>query len=105
MSKKFSGNQCKKKKREKITWVDDGSTVVDMSDVGRGLGGNRPSKPKPTTKRGKPMNRFQGCTATYIGAVKMMFGPMLVVLGIICLVFLFLWLLLGWLSPTMIAFV
>ena len=94
MSKKFSGNQCKKKKREKITWVDDGSTVVDMSDVGRGLGGNRPSKPKPTTKRGKPMNRFQECTATYIGAVKMMFGPMLmfaaglgVIYGILYVIF------------------
>ena len=101
MSKKKKKNQ--KKKREKITWVDDGSTVVDMSDVGRGLGGNRKNTPRPTTKRGKPMNRFQECAATYVGAVKMMFGPMLVVLGIICLVFLFLWILLGGLSPSMMA--
>ncbi len=90
-----------KKKREKITWVDDGSTIVDMSGVGRGLGGNRPNKPKPTTKKGKPMNRFQECAATYFGAMKMMFLPMLVVLGIICLVFLILWILMGGLSPSM----
>lgn len=89
-----------KKKREKITWIDDGSTVADMSPVGKGLGGNRPNK--PVTKRGKPMNRFQECAATYFGAVKMMFVPMLVVLGILCLVFLFLWLLMGGLSPSMI---
>ncbi|MBQ9780257.1 MAG: hypothetical protein IJW00_11450 [Clostridia bacterium] len=90
-----------KKKREKITWIDDGSTVADMSGVGRGLGGNRQGKPKPTTKKGKPMNRFQECAATYFGAMKMMFIPMLVVLGIICLVFLVLWILMGGLSPAM----
>ncbi len=97
MSKKNKKNQ--KKKREKITWIDDGSTVADMSGVGRGLGGNRPNK--PTTKKGKPMNRFQECAATYFGAMKMMFVPMLVTLGIICLVFLFLWILMGGLSPSM----
>lgn len=90
-----------KKKREKITWIDDGSTVVDMSPVGKGLGGNRPNKQKPLTKRGKPMNRFQECSATYFGAVKMMFVPMLITLGIICLVFLILWILMGGLSPAM----
>ncbi len=99
MSKKNKNNQ--KKKREKITWIDDGSTVADMSGVGKGLGGNRPNKPKPTTKKGKPMNRFQECAATYFGAMKMMFVPMLVVLGIICLVFLVLWILMGGLSPSM----
>lgn len=99
MSKKKKKNQ--KKKREKITWVDDGSTVADMSSVGKGLGGNRQSNPKPTTKKGKPMNRFQECAATYFGAMKMMFVPMLVVLGIICLVFFVLWILMGGLSPAM----
>ena len=99
MSKKY--NKKTKKKREKITWIDDGSTVADMSGVGKGLGGNRPSKPKPTTKKGKPMNRFQECAATYFGAMKMMFVPMLVTLGIICLVFLVLWILMGGLSPAM----
>ena len=90
-----------KKKREKIVWVDDGSTVADMSGVGGGLGGNRPPKPRPTTQKGKPMNRFQSCAATYFGAMKMMFVPMLVVLGIICLVFLFLWILMGGLNPSL----
>ena len=99
MRKNNKKNQ--KKKREKIIWIDDGSTVADMSGVGRGLGGNRPNKPKPATKKGKPMNRFQECAATYFGAVKMMFVPMLVVLGIICLVFLILWILMGGLSPAM----
>ena len=99
MSKKHKKNQ--KKKREKITWIDDGSTIADMSGVGRGLGGNRQAKPKPTTKKGKPANRFQECAATYLGAMKMMFIPMLVTLGIICLVFLILWILMGGLSPAM----
>ena len=98
----MSKNKKKQKKeREKITWIDDGSTVADMSGVGRGLGGNRPSKPKPTNKKGKPMNRFQECATTYFGAMKMMFIPMLVTLGIICLVFLILWILMGGLSPAM----
>lgn len=101
MSKSKKQKKQTKKKREKITWVDDGSTVVDMSDLGRGLGGNRPNKPKPVTKKGKPMNRFQECSATYFGAVRMMFVPMLVTLGIICLVFLILWILMGGLSPSM----
>lgn len=90
-----------KKKREKITWIDDGSTVVDMSGVGKGA--SRRAEPKPITKKGKPMNRFQDCAATYFGAMKMMFVPMLVTLGIICLVFLFLWILMGGLSPAMMA--
>ena len=47
------------------------------------------------------MNRFQECAATYFGAMKMMFVPMLVVLGIICLVFFLLWILMGGLSPSM----
>ena len=99
MSKKNKSNP--KKKREKITWIDDGSTVADMSGVGKGLGGNRPDKPKPTTKKGKPMNRFQECAATYFGAMKMMFMPMLAVLGVICLVFFLLWIFMGGLSPSM----
>ena len=45
-------------KKEKITWVDDGSTVADMSDVGRGLGGQRKTRnpnlaPPPAPRRNK----------------------------------------------------
>lgn len=65
-----------KKKKEKIVYVDDGSTVADMSNVsGPRLGRRNPSAPRPDPK---------AVWDTYWGAVKMMFGPMLVVIcGII----------------------
>lgn len=95
-----------RQKKEKITWVDDGSTVVDMSDVGRGLGGQRKTKnpnlaPPPAPKRNKGELLPKGCLGTYLGAVRMMFVPMLVTIGILCAVFLLLWLILGAFSPSM----
>lgn len=66
----------KKKKKEKITYVDDGSTVADMSNVsGPRLGKRHPAAPHPKAK---------DVWNTYWNAVKMMFTPMLVVIcGII----------------------
>ena len=66
-----------KKKKEKIIYVDDGRTVADMSNVNSGprLGNRNPARPRPSAKE---------VWNTYWGAVKMMFGPMLVVVcGII----------------------
>ncbi len=106
MGKKHKKNQKQRPKKEKITWVDDGSTVVDMSDVGRGLGGSRKNKnpnitPPLAPKRNKGELLPRGCLGTYLGAVRMMFAPMLVVIGILCAVFLLLWLILGALSPSL----
>ncbi len=59
------------KKKEKITYVDDGRTIADMSGISTGprLGGN-PYRPRPA---------FKEVWKTYWSAVRMMFVPMLVV--------------------------
>lgn len=94
MSKKSKKNhKSQKPKKEKIIWVDDGSTVADMSGVGR--------KPRRDPHREaahsgkKPPSRMRACADTYVSTMRMMVKPMLVVIGIICAVFLLLWLGMG----------
>ncbi len=70
-----------KKKKEKITYVDDGRTIADMS----GLSNNRNN----WTKRGTTSSPKE-IWRTYWSAVKMMVKPMLVTIGFICAVFLIL---------------
>ncbi len=70
-----------KKKKEKITYVDDGRTIADMS----GLSSNRNN----WTKRGTTSSPKE-IWRTYWSAVKMMIKPMLVTIGFICAVFLIL---------------
>ena len=77
------GNK-KKKKKEKVTYIDDGSTVADMSSLG---GGKRTMNLGDT---GGLKARWQ----TYIQAVRRMMMPMLVTMGGICVVFLIIYLLL-----------
>lgn len=78
-----------KKKKEKITYIDDGRTIADMSNVtGPRLGKRNPAAPRPS---------FKEVWHTYWGAVRMMLGPMLVVIcGIVIiymlLVFIFMFL-------------
>ena len=65
------------KKKEKITYIDDGRTVADMSGVTGGF-----SRKAPGSYRAG----FKEQWNTYWSAVKLMFRPMLVViiaLGII----------------------
>ena len=73
-----------KKKKEKITYIDDGRTIADMSGTSGGLFSSKEKKdrPKPT------VSANQTPWQTYCNAVRMMFKPMLVVLGIITLAFL-----------------
>lgn len=68
------------KKKEKITYIDDGRPLADMSGVGRGfgLGSNSPIRPHRDVK---------AIWNTYWSAVKMMFVPMLVVVGILAVVY------------------
>lgn len=70
-----------KKKKEKITYVDDGRTIADMS----GVSNNRNN----WTKRGTTSSPKE-IWRTYWSAVKMMIKPMLVTIGFICAVFLIL---------------
>ena len=68
-----------KKKKEKITYIDDGRTIADMS----GTVGGRRVKVDPARPRSSMKERWD----TYIAAVKMMFVPMLVVICAIIIVY------------------
>lgn len=66
------------KRKEKITYVDDGRTVADMSNIK----GSTDWLYKGTT------SSFKDIWNTYWSAVRMMFRPMLVVIGFLCAIFL-----------------
>ena len=65
------------KKKEKIIYIDDNSTVADMSAVGGG-------------KRQKSNSTFKEKWQTYLSAVKMMIIPMLAVLAAFTVVYILL---------------
>lgn len=67
----------KKKKKEKITYVDDGRTIADMSGISGGM---------QWTKHGTTSSP-KDIWNTYWSAVKMMFKPMLIVIGFLTVVF------------------
>ena len=69
-----------KKKKEKIRYIDDGRTISDMSGVHDSMG---------WAKRGTTSS-FGDIWKTYWNAVRMMFLPMLVVIGAIVLLYLIL---------------
>lgn len=74
---------AKKKKKDKVIYVDDGSTVADMSHVA----GTRVSRDAwRSNSTGKEK------WDTYWNAVRRMFVPMLVVIGAICVLYMILWL-------------
>ncbi len=77
----------KKNKKEKITYIDDGRTLADMSGIPGGrLGRRNPGAPRSTAKE-----KWD----TYWSAVKMMFLPMLATMGAICIIFAILYLVFG----------
>ena len=74
----MSKKEKNKKKKEKVRYIDDGRTIADMS----GVGGSRYYR-----RDGQPRSSLRAQWKTYCAAVKMMFVPMLVVIGIITLAF------------------
>jgi uncharacterized membrane protein len=89
-----------KKKREKVVWIDDGRTIADMSNLptrglGRSLSDARPKKEMSETEKQfyKAQPKWREYLATYFAAVRMMFLPMLTVIGIISIAFLILFVL------------
>ncbi len=72
----------KKKKKQKVTYIDDGRSLADMS----GLGGGR--------SNGSLKGSYSDQMKTFFSAMKMMVKPMLVTMGIITVAFFFVWLLL-----------
>lgn len=71
-----------KKKKEKIIYYDDNSTIVDMSSV------NRTGQPQPQKKKQYIDKPQESKWQTYWSAVRMMILPMFVVLGILAFLFL-----------------
>ena len=87
MSKKKTKHANKERaKKEKIVFVDDGSTIVDMSGT---VGASK--KPKNTPKdpvTGTPIgNSFKDQARTYFQAVRQNLAPMFVVILGICVIF------------------
>ena len=76
-----SKNSKKKKKKERIIYIDDGSTIADMSGVS-GL--------KRNAARGSLKEQGQ----TFLQAMRMMFFPMLIAMGFITIAYLIVYLLL-----------
>ena len=72
-----------KKKKEKITYVDDGRTVADMSRVSGRIRLSR-------RRYGGTRSIAKEIWKTYLGAVKMMFVPMLVVICAIIILYMIL---------------
>ena len=77
-----------KKKKEKIIYYDDNSTIADMSSVNRT---GRPKPPPPPRKR----STFSEKWNTYWSAVKSMVIPLCVALSILCIFYLLLMLISG----------
>ena len=87
----MSKKESKKQKKEKIVYIDDGSTIFDMS----GLEQTKKSsfrRPKQVESRpaGSP-SRWKAILQTYLDSVRMMLLPMLIFIGAIGLLFLILW--------------
>ena len=78
-----------KNKKEKIIYIDDGSTVADMSGTD---GKRRKNDEKKSTSNSfnpvKPRATLKEQWRTYTDAVKLMFLPMLAVLGLLAVAFL-----------------
>ena len=66
------------KKKEKVTYIDDGRSLADMSGVS-GL--------RLTRNPFKPANRLKEVWSTYWNAVKIMFLPMLAVIGALVIIY------------------
>ena len=75
----------KKKKKNKVTYIDDGRTIVDMS------GTQNKSPYKYDNYGGRRRASFKEQFQTYKQSVKMMFIPMLVTIAAISVIFLILY--------------
>ena len=66
-----------KKKKEKITYIDDGRSLADMSNVQRGID----MSPRHT------MSPVKEIVKTYLNATKMMLLPTAVAVGFIVVIY------------------
>ena len=92
----------KKNKKKKVVYIDDGSTIADMSGIDKvrpRAFGSRPdsdkNKDNSTSNNGiYTGNKFKDSVRTYFQTVKLMIIPMFITIGIICAAFFIAWLLL-----------
>ena len=80
-----SMSKKKNKKKDKIKYIDDGRTLADMSGTSRmnvflGSGNERRG-------RGGRRAPLKDQAKTFFGAMRMMFVPMLIMMGIITVAF------------------
>ena len=87
MGKNENKEKKAKKDKKKTVYIDDGSTISDMSGVGRSRFPISKENPGSRATLGEMFR-------TYTDAVRMMFLPMLAVLGIIAVAFLLVYFLL-----------
>lgn len=71
-----------KKKKEKVVYVDDGRTIADMSGV---------DAPRLSRSKYAPGSTAKDKWNTYWNAVKMMFGPMMVTITALGVIYLIMW--------------
>ena len=77
-------------KKEKITYIDDGRTLADMSGVSKGFRLTRdPYRQSP---------KFKDAWHTYWRAVKMMLLPMLAVIGGLAVIYFIMYILFAYLA-------
>jgi hypothetical protein len=84
-----------KKKKERVVYIDDGSTVADMSRVKGNTPLRRPVQPSYEKQKRRPTTRAGEIWQTYVAVVRSMIGPMLIFLGGMSVVFLLIWIILG----------
>jgi hypothetical protein len=77
----------KKKKKEKVKYIDDGRTIADMSAFSRGKKGKDGFVQPPST--------FKDKWNTYWSAVKSMLVPMFITLGVLTALFFLAYVFLG----------
>ena len=83
----------KSKKKTKVKYIDDGRTIADMSGTSRSnvfLGGTSGG----FKGRGSRRAPLKDQANTFFGAMKMMFVPMLITMGIITIAFIILYIML-----------
>ena len=85
----------KKSKKEKVIYIDDGSTVADMSGTRGNTPLRRPVQPSYKKQKRQPTTRAGSIWQTYVSAVRSMIGPMLIFLGGMSVVFFLIWVILG----------
>ena len=71
-----------KKKKEKVTYVDDGRTIANMSGI---------DAPRLSRSAFSPGSTAKEKWDTYWNAVKMMFGPMMITITALGVIYLIMW--------------